>query len=247
MAKIKKYSNIIQKFLQSEKGRWFFNIAYSLGAAIVIWGALFSILHLRGGNIILCIGMGTEIIIFILSAFDRPQKEFSMEELQPALSSESSYEATENGLYSLPMQEIPHLKEKESDVKRINPSPAIPENIEELRNLAELPEITNNFMALMKNMTEKMSDLNRNLDGLNTIYEIQLKNVSGQLETINSVNQGLKDIKDMFEKSAHEASRYCEETEKMTQYMRQINAVYEKMITAMSINMKSPSNPFISD
>ncbi|MDE5975055.1 MAG: gliding motility protein GldL, partial [Muribaculaceae bacterium] len=78
------------------------------------------------------------------------------------------------------------------------------------------------------------------LSGLNTIYEIQLKNVAGQLESIDRVNRGLKDIRDMYEKSANESSRYCEETEKMARYMKQINAVYEKMITAMTINMAAP-------
>ncbi len=60
-----------------------------------------------------------------------------------------------------------------------------------------------------------MEDLNRNISGLNTIYEIQLKGVSSQLDSIDRVNRGLKDIRDMYEKSARESSRYCEETEKM--------------------------------
>lgn len=96
-----------------------------------------------------------------------------------------------------------------------------------------------------------MADLNRNIAGLNTIYEIQLKSVSSQLETIDRVNRSMKDIRDMYEKSANESSRYCEETEKMARYMKQLNAVYEKMITAMTINMQNPmmggpsqSNPF---
>ena len=59
MVKIRKYANFIERFLHGEKGQRFFNFAYSIGAAVVIWGALFKILHLPGGSTLLCIGMGT--------------------------------------------------------------------------------------------------------------------------------------------------------------------------------------------
>ena len=87
MVKIRKYANVIERFLHGEKGQRFFNFAYSIGAAIVIWGALFKILHLPGGSLLLCIGMGTEIAMFILTAFDRPPKEYNWEEVFPVLSS----------------------------------------------------------------------------------------------------------------------------------------------------------------
>ncbi len=87
---------------------------------------------------------------------------------------------------------------------------------------------------------ERLEDLNRNIGGLNTIYEIQLKSISSQLESIDRVNRGLKDIRDMYEKSANESSRYCEETERMSRYMRQLNKIYENMITAMTMNMANP-------
>lgn len=72
MKKIQNSWNRIELFLASYKGARFFNFAYSIGAAIVIWGALFKILHLPGGNFLLALGMGTEVLMFILTAFDRP-------------------------------------------------------------------------------------------------------------------------------------------------------------------------------
>lgn len=85
MVKIKKYANGIERFLHGPNGQRFFNFAYSIGAAVVIWGALFKILHLPGGNTLLCIGMGTEIAMFILTAFDRPPKEYEWESVFPVL------------------------------------------------------------------------------------------------------------------------------------------------------------------
>jgi gliding motility-associated protein GldL len=103
--------------------------------------------------------------------------------------------------------------------------------------------ITENSENITKSSTgyvEQMQDLNRNIGGLNTIYEIQLKSVSSQLDSIDRVNRGIKDIRDMYEKSSQQSARYCEETEKMARYMQQLNSVYEKMITAMTINMYRP-------
>ena len=89
MGKYKRYKNRITVFLSGEKGQRFFNFAYSIGAAVVIWGALFKILHLPGGNALLSIGMGTEVLMFVLTAFDRPPKEYHWEEVFPVLASKN--------------------------------------------------------------------------------------------------------------------------------------------------------------
>lgn len=62
----------LQKWMDSVQGQTFMNYAYSIGAAIVILGTLFKLTHLPGSNFFLFLGMGTEVIVFILSAFDRP-------------------------------------------------------------------------------------------------------------------------------------------------------------------------------
>ena len=62
----------LQNWMDSVPGQTFLNYAYSWGAAIVILGALFKLTHIQGGNIMLFIGMGTEVVVFFLSAFDRP-------------------------------------------------------------------------------------------------------------------------------------------------------------------------------
>ena len=72
-----KYSKIniiyrIQKWMDSVPGQTFMNYAYSWGASIVILGTLFKLTHLPGANAMLFIGMGTEVFVFFISAFDRP-------------------------------------------------------------------------------------------------------------------------------------------------------------------------------
>lgn len=62
----------LQKWMDSVPGQTFLNYAYSWGASIVILGTLFKLTHLPGANLMMFVGMGTEVIVFFLSAFDRP-------------------------------------------------------------------------------------------------------------------------------------------------------------------------------
>lgn len=298
MTKIKKYKNSVERFLSGESGQRFFNFAYSIGAAIVIWGALFKILHLPGGNMLLSIGMGTEVLMFILTAFDRPPKEYHWEEVFPVLESKDADDRPDfngggvviaggssvSGAEAKAAAGIPeNIELSEADSRSLSESiakmaaasdqlsrmaeltdatqqylsqmSAISEQMQQLRattealnNVSEvllqsyraITENSENITASSTGYVEQMQALNRNIGGLNTIYEIQLKSVSSQLESIDRVNRGIKDIRDMYEKSAEQSSRYCSETEKMARYMQQINSVYEKMITAMTINMYRP-------
>ena len=86
MPKFKALLNLIarlQRWMDSVPGQTFLNYAYSWGASIVILGALFKLTHLPGGNLMLFIGMGTEVVVFFLAAFDRP---FDKNEIDKELS-----------------------------------------------------------------------------------------------------------------------------------------------------------------
>ena len=311
MGKIKRYKKKAGRFLKSDSGQRFFNFAYSIGAAIVILGALFKILHMPAGNYLLSIGMGTEVLMFVLTAFDRPEKEYHWEEVFPVLASNDpedrpdfnsgggiviggagggggeGYEggdinisvAEAKGAVGLPqgvnLSEEDTLSLSESIAKMAAAS-------DQLSRIAELTDATQQYLSQMAGISEQMQKLqatttalnevsetllgsyraitdnstnisesstgyvdqmqalNRNISGLNTIYEIQLKSISSQLENIDRVNRGLKDIRDMYEKSAAESAHYCDETEKMARYMKQLNSVYEKMVKAMTVNMYRP-------
>ena len=62
----------LQKWMDSVPGQTFLNYAYSWGASVVILGTLFKLTHLPGANFMLFLGMGTEVVVFFISAFDRP-------------------------------------------------------------------------------------------------------------------------------------------------------------------------------
>ena len=70
----------IQKWMDSPAGQIFMNYAYSWGAAIVILGTLFKLTHLAGANAMLFVGMGTEVLVFFISGFDKPYEKVPSEE-----------------------------------------------------------------------------------------------------------------------------------------------------------------------
>jgi len=311
MGKVQQYKRGLSAFISSDKGQRFFNFAYSIGAAVVIWGALFKILHLPGGNMLLSIGMGTEVLMFVLTAFDRPPKEYHWEEVFPVLDNHNPEERPGFGAGGVGgtvvigsgdgSVSLPHVSDGQA-----RRAAGVPDNIDlsaddtrslsesiakmsaaadQLSRMAELTSATQQYLdqmasiaAEMQHLSEttsalnqvsdvllksyqaitensgnitqasqgyvdQMQNLHHNIGGLNTIYEIQLKSVASQIDSIDRVNRGIKDIRDMYEKSAAQSARYCEETEKMARYMQQLNSVYEKMITAMTINMYRPGMP----
>ncbi|MBD5187697.1 MAG: gliding motility protein GldL [Bacteroides sp.] len=280
MTKIKKYKNAVERFLSGESGQRFFNFAYSIGAAIVIWGALFKLLHLPGGNLLLMIGMGTEVFMFIISAFDRPAKQYHWEEVFPVLDTHDAQDrpdlqggnapggvvitggmpagaAVASGAVSpaAAVADQPlalNASAKEATEHYVAQIAALSEQMADLRKSTEalnkvtavllesynaITENSDKITASSQGYVEEMTALNRHVAGLNTIYEIQLKSVSSQLDSIDRVNNGIKDIRDMYERSADTSRQYCEETERMARYMQQLNAIYAQMIQAMTQNM----------
>ncbi|MGI6218282.1 MAG: gliding motility protein GldL [Bacteroidaceae bacterium] len=75
----------IQNYMMSYSGKTLINYFYSWGAAVVILGTLFKLTHLPGANLMLYIGMGTEVLVFIISGFDRPTKTYRWESVFPNL------------------------------------------------------------------------------------------------------------------------------------------------------------------
>lgn len=275
MGKIRRYKNRVERFLSGEKGQRFFNFAYSIGAAIVIWGALFKILHLPGGNTLLSIGMGTEVLMFVLTAFDRPPKEYNWEEVFPVLSSKDPDDRPDfaggNGgvviggtgvsatgvkvvspqsvhasagveagsLDAVTEQYIAQMAATTEQMSRLLATTEALNRVSEtlLDSYRAITENSENITQSSTGYVEQMQNLNRNISGLNTIYEIQLKSVSSQLDAIDSVNRGIKEISTMYENTADASARYCRESQQMASYMAQLNQVYAKMLNAMTVNM----------
>lgn len=210
MVKIRKYANIIEKFLHGEKGQRFFNFAYSVGAAIVIWGALFKILHLPGGNALLCIGMGTEIAMFILTAFDRPPKEYTWEDVFPVLDSKDPEDrpdfANGAGLVVTGANGMPIHIDKDA----VAASAGLPQGInlseedtlslhesiqkmaaasDQLSRMAELTDATQQYLSGMQAISEQMVRLENTTRALNEVSSVLLASYQAITENSDVISQ----------------------------------------------------------
>ena len=85
----------IQKWLRTKRGQTFLNYAYSWGASVVIAGALFKLTHIDGADIMLWLGMGTEVIVFFLAGCE-PQESMDAQELAEEVAENAAIAAQTN-------------------------------------------------------------------------------------------------------------------------------------------------------
>lgn len=204
----------IRGFFVGEKGQRLFNYAYSIGASIVILGALFKLLHAPLADFILIVGMGTEAVIFFLSAFDEPAKDYKWEKVYPELDIPNDEEAA--------IARLERIKEGGNTAAgtivvgngtAVSPSPVVG-NVTPLNvNTEEVNDATQKYVEQLKAISEQMTALNRSVQGLDAIYEVQLKSVSSQLGNVEQVSQ---------------------QTQQLVQNLQQLNEVYGRMIKAMT-------------
>lgn len=245
MGKYKNAIRRIQAFMDSARGKTVLNYLYSWGAAIVILGTLFKLTHIAGANLMLFVGMGTEVIVFFFSAFERPY-DVAIDEQRE----EAAEEAVANGaplnITGAPLnggtivingnigggdavaaQGTTVIGGTQAPAAAITGNPdLIPqmdevteEYIEKVRTLNEaIKNIAEQANTLGQNM-EEMETLARNLTGINALYEAQLRSAGNQANAIDQVN---------------------EQTRKMAQQIEELNAMYARMIQAMTTNMNQP-------
>jgi hypothetical protein len=136
-------------------------------------------------------------------------------------------------------QYLEQLTAMSEDMKRFN---TVTNNLTDVSDilLSSYKSITDNSDGInhsSRGYVQQMETLNRNIQGLNTIYEIQLKSVSSQIDAIERINAGLMRIKDLYEGSIVDSSVFRSETEKMAQQLHALNGVYNRLLNAMTMNM----------
>lgn len=310
---------IMQRWIDSKSGQTFLNYAYSWGASVVILGTLFKLTHLPGADIMLFLGMGTEVIVFFISGFDRPFEESGDEataatqqavasgapvagvqgviagagtdqsamaaatdgegiegapaggvivaggngttiigggpaiiggtgggtivlggeggetpaagEETPAIDPFAPSEglqaaAAQQGIGSGSLLDIIRLANEEM-LQRAQASltpemeEASKQYVEKLQLLTDTLDRVEKQSARLTTDSEEMTNLNRTLTGINTVYELQLKSISQQIGTIDSIN---------------------EQTRRMAAQIEELNGVYARMIKALTVNMKNAAN-----
>ncbi|MBT8319670.1 MAG: gliding motility protein GldL [Gramella sp.] len=213
---------------QSKSTKKLFNMAYGLGASVVIIGALFKILHWEfgplTGGLLLAVGLITEALIFAISAFEPVDDEYDWSLVYPELAggmSNGKNEAQEaqeaEGLLSRKLDEL--LKEANIDANLME---SLGDSIRNFEGAAKGIAPTMDAMESTKKYSEEMTHAASQMESLNSLYKVQLESASKQASVNEEVVQNASALKDQMESLASNLSS--------------LNGVYGGMLTAMNRN-----------
>ena len=195
---------------------------YGMGAAVVIVGALFKLMHWPGAGPMLVIGLLTEALIFALSAFEPVEHELDWSLVYPELAGgeakakdKKENPADAQGLLSQKLDNM--LKEAKIDGELMA---SLGNSIKNFEGAAKSISPTVDAMAGQKKYAEEMSTAAAQLEALNNLYKIQL-------ESADRNAQANKEI-------AENAAKLKEQMQSMTSNIASLNAVYGGMLSAMS-------------
>ena len=209
---------------------------YGWGAAVVIIGALFKINHWPGGTIMLIIGMGTETVIFFLSAFEPPHVEFDWTLVYPQLAGMEDTESLNklNGeemdsLVSVPEDTDPLTARLDKMLEDANITPELIERLGSgMSNLAESAQAMNG-MAAAAASTDKFVN---NLDGAAEA----VTNLRQATEAVNTLTTIYQETAQAL--TSGDAS-YADEMKKLASSLASVNAMYEMQLQTSTSQLEA--------
>ena len=247
MTEYSKYNIVyrLQKWMDSVIGQTFLNYAYSWGASVVILGTLFKLTHLPGANLMLYLGMGTEVLVFFLSAFDRPfdkttigldlttgtdaAKETEVDEnmsSQGNVSSESSGKVIITGNVQPIAQGMP----MQQSIAVVGGSAAVGGSVS-AESTQEMEEATNNEVEELKRLNTRLSAV-----------ADQSKRWTRDSEEMENLNRTLTGISRVYEMQLKSASAQMgtideinEQSKRMAEQIAELNKIYARMIEAVKV------------
>ncbi len=214
---------------QSKSTKKLFNMAYGLGASVVIIGALFKILHWEfgplTGGLLLAVGLITEALIFAISAFEPVDDEYDWSLVYPELS---------GGMSAGRDNELSEIKETETSLSAkldnllaeagvdAQLMESLGSSIRNFEGAAKGIAPTVDAMESTRKYSDEMVQAAAQMESLNSLYKVQLESASKQA-TAN-------------EEQLQNAAALKEQMESLATNLSSLNGVYGGMLTAMTRN-----------
>jgi gliding motility-associated protein GldL len=209
---------------ESKSTKKLFNMAYGLGASIVIIGALFKILHWEigplNGGILLAVGLITEALIFAFSAFEPVEDDLDWSLVYPELAGNMGKNRNKDGvpdaegILSKKLDEM--LKGAHIDSKLME---SLSESIRSFEETAKHMVPTTNAIDSTKKYGEEMALAAAQMESLNSLYKVQVESSSRQVEMNDQVTENTEQLKNQMEN--------------LTTNLSSLNGVYGGMLSAM--------------
>tara|TARA_B100001758_G_C18326506_1_gene566267 strand:+ start:351 stop:1007 length:657 start_codon:yes stop_codon:yes gene_type:complete len=214
--------SFVQKIEQITEAKWYKLMMpklYGWGAAVVILGALFKIEHLPGASYMLMAGLGMEAIIFFFSAFEKPPVEYDWSLAYPELAHMN------DPAVKRPAQQL------DDALERAKIDNELVESLNEgLKSFGESAKQLNETISAASGISEYNSQIEegvKNMNALNSLYELQLQASNQQMEATNLFLQNLQS-------SVEDSKRFQQQVSSLAENLEQLNKVYANMLNAMN-------------
>lgn len=212
---------------ESKGFKKFMGMTYGFGGSIVIIGALFKILHWPGADFMLIVGLGTEAVIFAISAFEPPHKEYDWSLVYPELAGMDPLEtkkAVNKGSVSQQLDKM--LEEAKIGPELIDSLgtglKSLSTNINDMANLSNASVATQEY-------TNNIQKASKSLESIGSASE----SIS---ESLNSFSGGLTNLVDNLSTSGESAGEFKSNLSKLNSNLNNLNNIYGNMLTAMTGN-----------
>ncbi len=221
--------------VNSKRFKNFMAKLYGIGAAVVILGAMFKILHLKGADIMLVVGLTTESVIFLFSAFEKPGEEYDWTLVYPELAGmdaddEDAGPSTQGRNQISASQELDKMMEEAKiDGELIE---SLGSGLRKFGTAAEKLNETTEAAEATKDYEQQLSLASKNMESLNALYAVQLESSANHMETQNNLMEKLNSSMESSDKLATEVNS-------LTDNISQLNNVYGGMLSAMNPNRNS--------
>lgn len=221
-----------KSFMESRGFKIFLKYLYGLGAAVVICGALFKIMHWPFASEMLIAGMGTEVIVFFISAFEPLHEELDWTRVYPELAEESKdvflpEHEEEDDEEGMSPSDVLTLTDKGLKDIEFNPEMfenlsgsinGLKSNVDRLSNISDASVATNEYAESVRSATSKMGELNE-----------------GYSNTVSAMNS----LSNSVGGAADQAHQYHEEVQRVTKNLSSLNAVYEMELNDAQAHIKT--------
>ncbi len=221
------------KFLQSRKGKVVMNFVYGFGAAIVILGAMFKIMHWPGASVMIVAGLSTEAVIFAISAFEPPHEELDWTLAYPELAGIPS----EDGEGGHGHGHGRALAKASSDPV----SQELDKMLEEAKIGPELIESLGSGMRRLSDATTKLADMSDAGEATNEY----ISNVRKASSTVNDLSDSyVKAAESLTGLSSEDGASYGEQLQRVSKNLEVLNSVYELQIQGSKDYIESSSKAY---
>lgn len=215
--------------VNSKRFKNFMAKLYGWGAAIVILGAMFKILHLPGADIMLVVGLTTEAVIFFFSAFEKPHEEVDWTLVYPELAGmEDDEEYSRGGRGSNALSNTQELDKMLEDAKIDGDLiESLGNGLRKFGDAANRMTETSEAVVATKDYEEQLSLASKNMESLNALYAVQLESSANHMEAQNALMEKLNS-------SLENSDRLSTEVNNLADNISQLNNIYGGMLSAMN-------------